>query len=139
MPIEKPYGSWDSKLSAETLAQESIRYGHMCVDKDDLYWLESRASEKGRGVIVKRNDNGNLQDLLPKHISVRSKVHEYGSGDFLVNDSIVYFSNAEDQCIYRYNGTIEQITENAQVNDSAAVEYRYADYVISSDKKYLIQ
>ena len=72
----------------------------MCVDGDALYWLESRANEEGRGVIVKSDSsNGQqaiLKEVLPPHISVRTKVHEYGCGDFIVDDRIVYFSDARD-------------------------------------------
>ena len=95
----KAYGSWSSTLTAEKLAAKGIRYGHMCVDGDELYWLESRACEKGRGVLVKHDTNGELIDVLPDNISVRSKVHEYGSGDFLVVQQVVYFANAQDQCV----------------------------------------
>ena len=136
----KAYGSWSSPLSAKILAQKSIRYGHMCVDNGNVYWLESRASEKGRGVIVKRNRSGEIQDCLPGSISVRSKVHEYGSGDYIVDKGIVYFANGLDQCVYRYDGSLEQLTipDYLDIEEIKANEYRYADFTISPDKKFLI-
>ncbi len=138
MTEKKVYGSWSSPLSAKVLAQKSIRYGHMCVDDDNVYWLESRASEKGRGVIVKRNKSGELQDLLPETISVRSKVHEYGSGDYIVKDNVIYFANAKDQCVYRYDGKLEQLTEKINCKESELIEARYADFEVSKDNQYLI-
>ncbi|MCF6194391.1 MAG: prolyl oligopeptidase family serine peptidase [Kangiellaceae bacterium] len=134
----KPYGSWTSSLTAEKLADKGIRYGHMCVDGDDVYWLESRAKEKGRNVLVKCNSNGGISEPLPISYSVRSKVHEYGSGDFLVKEGILYFSNYKDQCIYRFallNTTIEpqKLTE-----ENSNGEDRYADYCLSTNKKYLV-
>jgi len=133
MKTIKPYGSWDSSLSAEILAQKGNRFGHMCVDGDSVYWLESRATEQGRGVIVQCDSSGNLTDILPDDISVRSKVHEYGSGDFTVNNGVIYFCNADDQCIYQYDGSLTQLTE---VNSEQ--ESRYADFILSPDKRFLI-
>ena len=149
MAKEQKYGSWSSSLTAEMLAKKSVRYGHMCVDGDALYWLESRASEKGRGVIVKRTLDGNLQDVLPTKISVRSKVHEYGSGDYIVDDEVVYFANGSDQCVYRFNEKLEKLeklttsdysesSSSSEKDETKANEYRYADFAISADKNYLI-
>ncbi|PCI70763.1 MAG: peptidase [Gammaproteobacteria bacterium] len=144
----KAYGSWSSPLSAKILAQKSIRYGHMCVDSGNVYWLESRASENGRGVIVKRSCSGKIEDLLPDSISVRSKVHEYGSGDYIVKDDVIYFANAKDQCVYRYDGKLQQLTEkvngiklelaDSELLETSIIEARYADFVVSKDNQYLI-
>lgn len=127
------YGSWKSPLTAEKLAEKGIRFGHMCVDDKDRYWLESRANEQGRGVLVKCDAKGIVSDTLPDEVSVRTKVHEYGSGDYLVDDGIVYFSNAKDQCVYRFDGQLSQITQL-----DSQFEQRFADYTISADKNFLI-
>lgn len=127
------YGSWKSELTAERLADKGVRYGHMCVDGAELYWLESRANEQGRGALVKCDGEGKRTDVLPRDVSVRTKVHEYGSGDFLVKDKVVYFSNAGDQCIYRFNGLLTRLT-SVGVNQ----EFRYADYTLSADERFLI-
>lgn len=129
----KPYGSWVSSLTAENLADKGIRYGHMCVDGDELYWLESRAKEQGRTVLVKYNSDRGVEDVLPDDISVRTKVHEYGSGDFVVDKQIIFFANAKDQCVYRFDGELLRIT---QPNPQS--EHRYADFVISPDEKSLV-
>jgi dipeptidyl aminopeptidase/acylaminoacyl peptidase len=129
----KPYGSWASSLTAEKLADKGIRFGHMCVDGDELYWLESRSKEQGRSVLVKHSADGSLEDILPNGISVRTKVHEYGSGDFLVDQKIVYFVNAKDQCVYRFDGELLRLTE-----PNKQAEQRFADFAISHDKKFLI-
>jgi len=128
-----PYGSWKSELTAERLADKGIRFGHMCVDGTDLYWLESRAKEQGRGVLVKCDSNGIRTDVLPLDISIRTKVHEYGSGDYLVSENVIYFSNADDQCVYRFDGQLTKVTL-VGVNQ----EYRYADYALSQDGRFLI-
>lgn len=129
----KPYGSWVSSLTAENLADKGIRYGHMCVDGDELYWLESRAKDQGRTVLVKCNSDSKVEDVLPDDISVRSKVHEYGSGDFIVDNKIIFFANAKDQCVYRFDGNLVRLTK---ANPQS--EHRYADFAISPDKKFLV-
>ena len=134
IPQIAEYGSWKSSLTAEKLASKGIRYGHICVDGDDLYWLESRASEQGRSVLVKCDPvSGEREDILPDNISVKTKVHEYGSGDYLVDQKIIYFVNAKDQCVYRYDGELQQLTSANKKS-----EHRYADFEISSDKNFLI-
>ncbi|MBV1910769.1 MAG: S9 family peptidase [Kangiellaceae bacterium] len=128
-----PYGSWSSTLTAEKLADKGIRYGHMMADNGYVYWLESRAKEQGRGVIVKSNSKGNRVDLLPATVSVRTKVHEYGSGDFIAFNSSVYFSDADNQCVYHFDGELSQLT-SVGIN----CEYRYADYTITPNQQFLI-
>jgi len=130
------YGSWKSSLTAEKLASKGIRYGHMCIDGNDVYWLESRAQEQGRNVLVKCDLLGLKVDILPDNISVRTKVHEYGSGDYLVDQKIIYFVNAKDQCVYRYDDQLIQFTQLTFLNPVS--ENRYADFEISQDKKFLI-
>ncbi len=128
-----PYGSWKSSLTAEKLADKGVRYGHMVVDGDDLYWLEVRAKEQGRGVLIRCDHQGNRSEVLPKEISVRTKVHEYGCGDFVVDKGVVYFSNADDQCVYRFDGELSQVTAPG-LNQ----EHRYADYCVSNSGDFLI-
>ena len=37
------------------------------------------------------------------HLNVRTRMHEYGGGSFVVEDGIVYFSNFANQRLYRQN------------------------------------
>jgi len=128
-----PYGSWESPLNAEIMAKASNRLGHLCVDQSEIYWLESRAKEQGRCVLIRCDAKGNHAQILPKTVSVRSKVHEYGSGDFMVDQGIIYFVNAKDQAVYRYDGELTQLT---QVESNK--EQRFADFRLSADKDYLV-
>ncbi|MCB1073793.1 MAG: hypothetical protein KDK96_11945, partial [Chlamydiia bacterium] len=57
----KPCGSWKSPITSASIVESSIRLSEICVDGDDLYWIELRPQEKGRAVIVK-----NGKDILPK-------------------------------------------------------------------------
>ena len=42
-----------------------------------------------------------MEDVTPRPFNARTRVHEYGGGDFAVHDGTVYFSNFADQRIYR--------------------------------------
>lgn len=134
----KPYGSWNSKLSAEKLAEKGVRFGHLCVDGEDVYWLESRAKESGRNVLVKCDGRGHRSEPLPDSVSVRSKVHEYGSGDFLVDNGIVFFSNGADQCVYKFDPNLDNAQIELVTLPNPNGEDRYADYSLSPDGRFLV-
>ena len=96
-----PYGSWPSPLTAARVAAGALRLDHIQLDGDDVYWVEGRASEGGRYVIVKRAASGTLTDVTLPPFNVRTRVHEYGGAAFTVDRGTIYFSNFADQRIYR--------------------------------------
>ena len=53
-----PYGSWKSPITSDLIAGGSIRLGNVALDGDNLYWLESRPTEGGRYVLVRRGSDG---------------------------------------------------------------------------------
>ncbi|MCW9001037.1 MAG: S9 family peptidase [Kangiellaceae bacterium] len=134
MKQKKPYASWKSELTAEILANKGKRFGQVQLDNGSMYWLEVRAAEKGRGVLVRSSQNSLCEEVLPRDVSVRSKVHEYGGGDFIVDNGVVYFSNAEDCRVYKFeNNQLTPITPAA-----TDLEFRFADFCLTPCKKYLI-
>ena len=68
---------------------------------EDIYWVEMRPAEGGRQVIVKRDKLGQLSDINPQPFNARTRVHEYGGGDYLAANGTVYFSNFADQRLYK--------------------------------------
>src|SRR5689334_13203484 len=95
-------GSWKSPVTSELIVRGLVGLGQLALDGDDLYFTEMRPAEKGRSVLVVRAKGaaGNA-DVTPADFNVRTRVHEYGGGDYLVHDSTVYFSNFADQRVYR--------------------------------------
>src|SRR5207244_9733153 len=73
-------------------------------ERGAVYWLELRPSEGGRHVLVRATDDGRILDVTPSGTNVRTRVHEYGGGAFLVKGETVFFSNFEDQRLYRLDG-----------------------------------
>ena len=118
-----PYGSWKSPITSDLIVSGSIGLSQPLMDGTDLYWIEMRPTEGGRSVIVKRDASGVLTDVNPPPFNARTRVHEYGGGDYTVRDGAVYFSNFSDQRIYMSTrGTLpEPITPIADM--------RYADAI----------
>ena len=127
-----PYGSWKSLITPDLITSASIRLGMTALDGQDTYWLEGRPNEGGRNVLVHRAADGTTTDLTPQSFNVRTRVHEYGGGDYVVNNGTVYFSNFSDQRIYRLTpgAAPEPITPEA--------EMRYADYTMDLRRNRLI-
>ena len=50
------YGSWPSPLTAARVTAGALRLDQIQLDGNDVYWLEGRASEGGRNVIVKATE-----------------------------------------------------------------------------------
>ncbi len=44
-------------------------------------------------VVVKRRPDGSTTELNRAPLNARTRVHEYGGGEFLVDKGTVYFSN----------------------------------------------
>jgi dienelactone hydrolase len=129
---EKPYGSWKSPITSDLIVSGSIGLSQPLIDDGDVYWIEMRPTEGGRAVIVRRDASGATGDVNPPPFNARTRVHEYGGGDYAVFDGAVYFSNFSDQRVYAaIEGNLPQpITPNG--------DYRYADAVIDRSRGRLI-
>ncbi|HEV7797931.1 MAG TPA: S9 family peptidase, partial [Pyrinomonadaceae bacterium] len=126
------YGSWKSPITSELIAGGSIGLSQPLIDGSDFYWVEMRPTEGGRGVIVKLNAAGTVSEVTPPPYNARTRVHEYGGGDYTVRDGAVYFSNFSDQRLYVRNGDAlpRTITPDA--------EMRYADAIVDEARRRLI-
>jgi dipeptidyl aminopeptidase/acylaminoacyl peptidase len=106
----------------------------LSLDGDDLYWLEGRPAEGGRGVIVRRTPDGETNDVTPPGFNVRTRVHEYGGGAYLVDGGTVYFSNFKDQRLYRQ----DHGSEPRPITPETEARLRYADCVADRKRGRLI-
>lgn len=126
-----PYGSWKSPITSDLIVAGTIGLGEIALDGDDIYWIESRPSEGGRSVIVRRTPDGAIADVIPPGFNARTTVHEYGGGAYFVDAGTVYFSNFTDQRLYRQSPgeTPQPITSTGKM--------RYADGVIDHGRNLL--
>jgi hypothetical protein len=100
MSIVSPYGSWKSPITADLVAGGEIGLEQIRIDGEDIYWIERRAQEGGRKVIVRRSRDGKIADVTPAGFNARTRVHEYGGGDYAVSHGVIIFSNFTDQRLY---------------------------------------
>jgi len=83
-----------------------VRLGGLALDEDDVYWLESRPAEQGRLALLRKREDGTVEEVVPAPFSVRTRVHEYGGGAFTVERGEVIFANDADQRLYRVDTSL---------------------------------
>jgi dipeptidyl aminopeptidase/acylaminoacyl peptidase len=83
-------------------------------------------------VIVRRPIGQQAVDLTPPEYDVRTRVHEYGGGDYLAADGVVYFSNLSDQRMYR------QVPGAKPQPFTHTAGMRYADAILDSAHNRII-
>lgn len=90
---DKPFGLWESPISAQMLSQ-GLRLSEVGWDDDGktLVWLEGRS---GFGSLVSRENGGAARDLN-QEISCQGGVG-YGGGEFFVQDGKVFFTGKDDK------------------------------------------
>ena len=136
-PQIAPYGSWKSPITSNLVVSESIEPASIAniqfaLDSQDTYWIEPRPNEGGRNVIVCRTPDGSISDMTPTGYNVRTRVHEYGGGGFIMTGGTLYFSNFSDQRLYR------QLPGQMPCPITPALEMRYADGVIDQLRRRII-
>ena len=99
MPVTAPYGSWSSPVSTEVITSDAVGLVGGCIDGDDVYWVESHASQKGRASLWRLGPDGARTELTPDH-NVRSSVHEYGGGAWSVADGVAVFVAFPSQVVH---------------------------------------
>jgi dipeptidyl aminopeptidase/acylaminoacyl peptidase len=130
-----PYGSWKSPITADLIVEGAVGLGMVKTDGEDVYWLELRPSEGGRTCIVRRKPGGQLHDMTPPGFNARTRVHEYGGGDFVVHQGAIYFSNFSDQRLYRQTS---DAPAPAPLTPESNVQLRYADAVMDAARRRLV-
>ena len=129
------YGAWKSPITTETLVERTVGLGEVRVSDQDLYWLESRPTEAGRSVVVRRSADGATADVTPTGYNARTLVHEYGGGAYAVSGGTVFFANFEDQRLYRQAVGGRPTPISPEPSSPRAL--RYADFELSPDGSLL--
>src|SRR3954469_24527274 len=127
-----PYGSWPTPITSELVVRAAARLGEVAVDGDDVWWSESRPTEGGRSVIVRRSADGTVSDVLPPPWNARTRVHEYGGGAWTVSGGTLWFTEFSDQRLYRLDaGGDTPVAVTPEPDMPAGV--RHADFRVLSD------
>lgn len=136
MTIEAPYGAWASPITPATVAGAGVRLGQITTSGGSLYWQELRPAEGGRTVVCRRGPDGTVSDVTPEGFNVRSRVHEYGGGAYLVVGEAVVFSNDADQRLYRQDPGADPVPITPEPERPRAL--RYADGAATPDGRWIV-
>lgn len=142
MNDSKPCGSWDSPIGSEDLVRGALRLSAPRIDGGRLFWLEGRPNEGGRQVVMVATLGGAARDgggavalgdareASPAGVNVRTRVHEYGGGEYTIWRDRIFFVDDADGCIYagRIGGPAIALTPPGS---------RHADLVVAGDGAWL--
>lgn len=137
---ETPFVAWEPAITPEAVFSDSIGLNEIQIEGKSTYWLELRPAEKGRCVVVHRDDSGRIRDVTPSGFNVRTRVHEYGGGAYTVYKHDIYFVNFEDQRIYYYqpkDSPSETQPLTALTNEDGSLG-KYAALTVSPDGRKLL-
>jgi Dipeptidyl aminopeptidases/acylaminoacyl-peptidases len=142
---QRAFGCWPSAIDGDQVAGKSPRLSEPSINQGRLFWLQTLPEEKGRvtimmqpiAAILSPDSSAAPTSLLPKPLSTRSKVHEYGGGSYLVDGDDLYFVLADDQHIYHVD-IAATVFEPKPLTDTRAdfspagetLELRFADLLL---------
>ena len=127
-----PHGLWPSLISAADVARGTRRFGLVQGDGDYVYWTEGRPEEKGRQTLLRARPGARTpEELIAAPWSARSRVHEYGGGEFLAAGELIYLVNDADQDIY----VLQPGTAPRRL--TTAPDTRFADFAIDAARSRL--
>lgn len=128
----RAFGTWKSPVTTDLVAGKTLRFGGVKSDSNYVYWTEARPFESGRCVIVRVGPSGEKEEVLPLPFSARSRVHEYGGGEFTVSEGEVFFVGADDQEVYRV------IPGERPMRLTDEPDMRFADFEVDREQDRLI-
>jgi dipeptidyl aminopeptidase/acylaminoacyl peptidase len=134
------YGTWKSEISAGNVADVGmgsiLPITELKVIGEYVYWIERKSDQGGRQVVVQSLEDGSTRDRVVGDFNARTTVHEYGGGSYCAYQEVVFFSNFEDQRIYRVEHGSEPKAITPEPARTRAT--RYADSITSQDGRWLI-
>ncbi len=128
-----PCGTWPSPISAARVAAGSKPLSSLRIDGARIHWLQGLPEEQGRvAAMVLPAGASAPRRLTAAPLNVRTRVHEYGEGAYVVGGDTLYFSNFDDNLVYRQgaNGVASPITRDGA--------QRHADFEIDVARRRLI-
>lgn len=127
-----PFGAWESPISAREIAAGGTSLQALSASGDSVYLIESRPSEMGRQVLLRLPSRGDFSECTPSNFNTRTRVHEYGGGEYWVHEGVIFAVSFNDQRVYRIDDEESEpvaITPRSEIANSL----RYANGTVSSD------
>jgi dipeptidyl aminopeptidase/acylaminoacyl peptidase len=133
MPSVAPYGSWRSPIGPAVVAAGGRRLAAPALAADGaVWWAEGRPAEGGRVVLMRRPEGGEPEEVTPRDTNVRTRVHEYGGGAWVLGaEDLVLFTDFADQRLYRQRLGAEPVAITPEPETAAGL--RYADFRLTPD------
>jgi dipeptidyl aminopeptidase/acylaminoacyl peptidase len=125
-----PYGAWSSPITAAMVARAGTTLSAPWLVRGTAWWLEGRPGEHGRVVLMKAGSGNDPVDVVPAGFNVRTMAHEYGGGAYYIHGETAFFSNFEDQRLYRLDPGSEPVAITPAVEER---RHRYADGRVTAD------
>jgi dipeptidyl aminopeptidase/acylaminoacyl peptidase len=132
----QPCGSWASPIGSADLVRGALRLSAPRLVDGRLYWLEGRPSEAGRQVVMvatlsETTGIESPREASPAGVNVRTRVHEYGGGEYAVWRDRLFIVDDADGRVHagRVGGAMLPITPAGAC---------YADLVPSPDGRWLL-
>jgi dipeptidyl aminopeptidase/acylaminoacyl peptidase len=129
---EIPCGAWPSPIGAALAAGSARRLSQPQLGGETVAWLEGRPDEGGRQTVVRARADGHsgVEELTPGR-NVRSRVHEYGGGDYRLAGERVFAADAD-------GGVLVVAGGEARPLESALPRAHYGDFTLSPDGRWLV-
>ncbi len=138
----RPYGSWPSPIDSGALVAGARVITAPRIVGDQLYWLERRPSEAGRQAVMRIGLAGLMRsapadalgepcEVIPPGVQVRTRVHEYGGGEYTVWRDRLFYVDDADRRVHGgpIGGSMRPLTPAGSC---------YADLAVSSDGRWLV-
>ena len=135
--VVSPYGFWSSPITSDLVVADAVRLDQVALDGSAIYWAESQPQKQGRSFVYRVIEGKEPELITPddeNRFNVRTRVHEYGGGSFVVEHGVVYFSNFADQQLYRHD-VGQQLRP---ITPPRAGALRYADGVVDRQRGRII-
>jgi dipeptidyl aminopeptidase/acylaminoacyl peptidase len=127
-----PFGSWASPFRIERLTDRVVFLGESRAIDGVTWWLEGRPDERGRQVLIRREQDGTQVRMTPEGFNARSRVHEYGGGATLISGDLVVVSDF-------VTGRLHRVVAPEQLEAlTPEHEWRFADMVHDAAHNRLI-
>jgi dipeptidyl aminopeptidase/acylaminoacyl peptidase len=127
-----PYGAWPSPVSAAMAAAAGVRLSEPWLGSGgSTWWLERRPGNGGRTTLVRDGE-----DVTAPEVNVRTRVHEYGGGAWLLYDDTAFFSEYSDQRLYRLDPGAAPRAITPEPPHGASI--RYADGRATPDGELIL-
>ena len=111
----------ESPITIDLLLSGAVGINEVVTDGADVYWVENRPDEGGRGAVM-RWRNGTITEIAGPTVNVRTRVHEYGGGAWWVDGGrLIYSDDASAGELFLLaieTGELSQLTSSG---------YRYSD------------